>query len=640
MRDSLGGYDRAVGRGTDDVRSEQRPGGLAITTTLRSRTSGRAKPPPSGAPAASQRIREQAVERFGTVHDPSPIVKQAPTTLLFGAAIALCLVFADVEVRHPSWFMIGCVALVAATVAAVILSTRSSWWHFGWVVGIVDFVSLGFLRLGTDSTNSPLVYLAVLPVLFFAGERGRHNVLIAGVGTLVALVGPILVDPHGDSDVQLWAGLFATLVLICVAAIFNEVTNAFRVQTVETRELAEFRDELLQESMVQITMLEESNAQRHAAEERLRGLWSAVTEQAAIGTTLDGLIDSWNPGAEKMLGVTAAQAEGIRHITSLHVTRELDERVNELGPDSRSNGMPPRFRALVHAAKDGVADVRDWTWVRGDDEEFPVQVSVTPRLSDDGDIVGYLFVANDMTEAREVAKLKDNFVGLISHELRTPLSSIVGYLELIRDEEVSDLTEDQLQYLGIAERNAHRLLRLVGDLLFTAQVESGAFTLEVAPLDVASIVAASVESAQPAVARAGITLVAEGISVGVTVDGDPVRLGQAVDNLVSNAIKFTPAGGSVTVSLAREGRRAVISVSDTGFGIAAEELDKLFSRFFRASTATRNAVPGVGLGLTITKAIVVAHRGDLTVSSVEGSGTTFGISLPLARRGRKAGPVG
>jgi signal transduction histidine kinase len=241
--------------------------------------------------------------------------------------------------------------------------------------------------------------------------------------------------------------------------------------------------------------------------------------------------------------------------------------------------------------------------------------------------MGYLFVANDLTAANERSRLKDEFVSLISHELRTPLSSILGYLELMRDDEAEVLSATQLQYLDVAERNAHRLLRLVGDLLFTAQVESGEFHLNEERIDLQPLVIACVESAGPAAANAGVSMVSSTVD-GAIVQGDPVRLGQAVDNLISNAIKFTPRGGSVSVKLAADGPTASITIGDTGMGIPADELDRLFSRFFRATTATRNAIQGVGLGLTITKSIVTAHRGRMTVESEEGVGTSFSILLP------------
>ncbi len=231
--------------------------------------------------------------------------------------------------------------------------------------------------------------------------------------------------------------------------------------------------------------------------------------------------------------------------------------------------------------------------------------------------------------AAAVTSATNDFVALISHELRTPLSSIIGYLELVRDDEAGALSDSQRLYLDVAERNAHRLLRLVGDLLFTAQVESGTFHLDETRVELHPILKASLESISPLAATAGVALRSD-FSADAQVSGDAVRLSQAVDNLLSNAVKFTPRGGSVTLSVTATADDAVITVTDTGIGIAETELDKLFARFFRASTAKQGAVPGVGLGLTITKAIVAAHHGLMSVRSVEGVGTSFSITLPLA----------
>jgi signal transduction histidine kinase len=358
-------------------------------------------------------------------------------------------------------------------------------------------------------------------------------------------------------------------------------------------------------------------------------VWAAVTEQSVIGTDVTGRIDAWNPGATKLLGLTPEQTEGRRFVFDFHVPEQLEDRARELNYPPGATVLNPGFSALVETARLRQAESREWDYRRDDGSIVPVALSVTSRLDDKGEITGYLFVAADVTQAREVAQLKDEFVGLISHELRTPLSSILGYLELMKDDEEHPLSDEQMQYLGVAERNAHRLLRLVGDLLFTAQVESGKFPLDLADVELGDVVASSVESARPAAASAGISLVEDISSGSVLTRGDPVRLGQACDNLISNALKFTPNGGTVTVRLAASDGEGVVTIRDTGMGIAASELDQLFARFFRATTATRNAVPGVGLGLTITKAIITAHHGEMSVESEEGVGTCFTIRLPL-----------
>jgi signal transduction histidine kinase len=245
----------------------------------------------------------------------------------------------------------------------------------------------------------------------------------------------------------------------------------------------------------------------------------------------------------------------------------------------------------------------------------------------------------DLRKAKEVSRLKDEFVGLISHELRTPLSSILGYLELLRDDDGdAPLSDDKLGYLDVAERNANRLLRLVGDLMFTAQVESGTFQLNEQAQRLTPILTTSVESARPVARAAGIEMELD-LTEECIVNADGVRLGQACDNLISNAIKFTPRGGTVTVGLRGTASSAVITIADTGMGIPADELDQLFSRFFRTTTATRNAVPGVGLGLVITRAIARAHKGEMGVSSEEGVGTTFSMTLPLLESQRLLRPI-
>jgi signal transduction histidine kinase len=276
--------------------------------------------------------------------------------------------------------------------------------------------------------------------------------------------------------------------------------------------------------------------------------------------------------------------------------------------------------------------VRDWTYVTRDGVELRVHVAVTTRRDAANDVDGFLFVGTDVTSDREQARLKDQFVNLISHELRTPLSSILGYLELLADDEEYPLSAEQAGYVSTIERNANRLLRLVSDLLFTAQVESGRFALQEQQVDLHAVLQAALDTANPVAAARGVTLRLSACDDPVAVWGDQTRLGQAIDNLISNAVKFTPAGGRVAVTLGTGGEsapRALISVSDTGVGIPAEELDRLFARFFRASTATQNAIPGVGLGLSITKAIAVAHHGQIRVASTVGEGTSFTLDLPL-----------
>ncbi|GAA4186957.1 hypothetical protein GCM10022288_11290 [Gryllotalpicola kribbensis] len=240
-------------------------------------------------------------------------------------------------------------------------------------------------------------------------------------------------------------------------------------------------------------------------------------------------------------------------------------------------------------------------------------------------------IARRLREAGEERdRVKDEFLGLVSHELRNPLTSVLGYLELLRMTG-ANLSDEQRGFVDVAERNARRLRHLVGDLLTTAQAGAGAFTLQTTQVDLNEVVRQAVESAEPVAEEAQVELVAS-LAASVLLDGDPDRLGQACDNLISNAIKFTPAGGRVTVSTqvrSQAGRTdALLSVRDTGVGIPADEVAHLSERFFRASTA--QAIPGVGLGLTVVRAIATAHGGRLDIESAEGEGTTFTLVLPVS----------
>ena len=226
----------------------------------------------------------------------------------------------------------------------------------------------------------------------------------------------------------------------------------------------------------------------------------------------------------------------------------------------------------------------------------------------------------------ELDRLKDEFVSSVSHELRTPLTSISGYVELLLEGEED---EEKRDHLAIVDRNARRLLNLVSDLLFTARLQDGRLEVEHERVDVAELVSQTVASARPRAESAHVALMSELGDV-PAIDGEPVRLAQLLDNLVSNAIKFTPAGGRVLVSLTHHDALVCIEVSDTGIGIPEEEREHLFQRFFRSQTALERQIQGTGLGLYISKAIVESHGGRIGVRSGEGGGTTFYVELPAA----------
>jgi signal transduction histidine kinase len=251
-----------------------------------------------------------------------------------------------------------------------------------------------------------------------------------------------------------------------------------------------------------------------------------------------------------------------------------------------------------------------------------------PVRDDRGGFLGRIWTLREVTQQRELDRLKDDFVATVSHELRTPLTSMMGFLEMIREGEAGELTVEQKRFLAIVYRSSERLQRLVGDLLFVARLDANGLQLQFGPVDLDGIVREAVESAGAVARSRELDLRLELAPVPI-VTGDKERLSQLIGNLVSNALKFTPAGGRVTVKTFVDGRHAVVEVEDDGIGIPAGEQDRLFQRFFRSSTATEQAIPGTGLGLVISRAIAEAHGGSIDVRSDAGSGACFRVELPL-----------
>ncbi|MDP9261807.1 MAG: HAMP domain-containing histidine kinase, partial [Actinomycetota bacterium] len=237
----------------------------------------------------------------------------------------------------------------------------------------------------------------------------------------------------------------------------------------------------------------------------------------------------------------------------------------------------------------------------------------------------------------EADKLKDEFVALISHDLRTPLTSIIGYVELSLEDVEPPLDAERRGYLQIVSRSSERLLRLVDDLLFVARLQAGRLILERTDLDLCTIAAQAAQEARPRAEAKQLELEFIGGSP-VMIEGDKGRLFQLLDNLISNAIKFTPEGGRVEVRVAPSEGMAVLEVRDTGIGLGPDEAELVFDRFFRSSRVVAQQVPGTGLGLFIARAIVGAHAGTIAASTRDGGGTTFHVELPARVASQPADP--
>ncbi|AXL11465.1 PAS domain-containing sensor histidine kinase [Microbacterium foliorum] len=563
--------------------------------------------------------------------DPTPLMKQAPTAIAVGVAAVLVASLPGSLVTYLDAVIVGVSLVGLMTVLAAVLSARGV--YDGWVVMLVpmiDLLGIGALRAGTGGATSMLGSLVLLPVIWIAAAPGFRQVFIVAGFTSIALLMPYLVDPPVD-PIEWLRGIIGPFVFATVGAIVNEMSRLQRLRTSQAEALVTERTAALVANQAMLEKLSASEQQYRTLSESFTSVWNSITGQAVIAIDSGGMVSAWNPGAVRLLGLSEHEA-----LAGVRVERFLQPTVLRqfapAGAERAADQVHPGLRALFDEADAGLTvDTRvDVSTAAG--STVPARVTLTSHQDTHGSQHGYLLVITDETRAVEVARMKDQFVGMISHELRTPLSAIIGFLDLLQNDPAQPLTADQQEFVDIIERNAQRLLNLVGDLLFTAQVDSGRFPLERRETDVVDLVREAVASSGPHAQREGIDITAEVPDAPVWISVDAGRIGQALDNLLSNAIKFTGDGGRVSAAVRVLDGTVELAVRDTGVGIPEDEQGMLFTRFFRASTATRNAVPGVGLGLTITRAIVLAHGGSMEVASSEGVGTEFRMLLPATPR--------
>jgi signal transduction histidine kinase len=383
-------------------------------------------------------------------------------------------------------------------------------------------------------------------------------------------------------------------------------------------------------------LLRTAAAPRRQLDEMSRSLATQQRDLAAQNVDLERLANVLRAVLDSTVdGILLSDADGHVQLANrpvINLTRDLGMNFDGTVVDrllSVEHRM--RDRELYHDAMERLrANPEDATF-----DEFEDAVSgrvfqgfTSPVRDDRGGFLGRIWTLREVTQQRELDRLKDEFVATVSHELRTPLTSMMGFLEMIREGEAGQLTDEQKRFLAIVYRSSERLQRLVGDLLFVARLDASGLQLQFADVRVHEVVGEVVESSSALARARDIELTTELQEV-PPVWADRERLSQLVSNLVSNAIKFTPSGGTVVARTFSEGGDAVIQVEDSGIGIPEGEQDRLFQRFFRSSTATEQAIPGTGLGLVIARAIAESHGGSIGVRSARGEGTCFTVRLPM-----------
>lgn len=462
------------------------------------------------------------------------------------------------------------------------------------VVPVLDFVAVALVRAGAMDLYPALGLLAVFPVLWLMRSEmptwaGMSltvlGSLVVSLWTFVPDLDPAAPDLPADA-------LLLPVVMLCVASVARVLALRARVHEQEIVRKDRELTELLRAAMDREQVL------------------------TAILNTVD-------------VGLTAVDAHGDPVLTNRQ--QELFNRLASaggsgpetlvFGPD-RSTEVPvdrrPVYRALT-----GETFTDELVWVGDGDTQRGLSTAARPIKNDQGVITGALVACSDVTELVDAVTAKDAFISNISHEFHAPLTSVLGYLELVLEDEHA-LPPHLAGYVDVASRNAERVLHLVADLLSTA---GDRVRVHPRPVDLAALIEMSVRSNHLRARKNEVSLRSSVQSPLWTLI-DPLRISQVLDNLLSNAIKYSPDGGVVSIRAEETPSAIHLHVEDRGMGMTPQEARQVFSRFYRTPSARRSLIDGAGLGLSITRSIVESHGGTISCVSSPGKGSRFTVTLP------------
>ncbi len=505
-----------------------------------------------------------------------------------------------IGVGYDRYFVTASLIVAVATLGSVLIGLGKLSHRWTILLPVLDIVALGIYRF---SEPTAIAVAVVFPAIWLGLQYGRKGVLVTTVVVFLSFVLPTLfflgltlLDAISRIS-QMWL-----MAVICSAAV------AF----VATLWKAQFDDARNSTARLELAMADVIE-QRRLTRTIVNGV-----DVGLVALDASGAYDSTNPRHEEFMAL--AYPDGHRGMAGQEGFVYAADGSTLL----TSEDMPTTMAIRGEAFRDYLI------WVgEVPAERRALAVSSSPYFRNNGEFGGAVLAYHDITELVVASRIKDEFVASVSHELRTPLTSIIGYVDVILDD-VDRVPDDAREYLHVVQRNGRRLHRLVDDLLATA-LQSVATVLDIERVSVRELLERSAVEARKAAAPAGIEFELDtSVDSQLDINGDSERLSQVFDNLFSNAIKYTPSGGRVEGTVRRDGDVAVVRVRDTGRGIAEAEQGKIFNKFYRSSTVLTDAIPGVGLGLAITKTIVDAHGGSITVTSELGEGATFEVRLPLA----------
>ncbi len=379
-----------------------------------------------------------------------------------------------------------------------------------------------------------------------------------------------------------------------------------------------------------LTEIQEQLTTRNRQLEEEKAKHDAMIEnigEGVIGVNDKGEITFTNKSVENMIGFSQSELVGKPIWIALKMVDKFDKEVEV-------NETPVR-NALYLNKK---IFTTDYFYVRRDNTKFPAALTATPIVVF-GRVMGGAVVFRDITKEKEVDRMKTEFISLASHQLRTPLSAMKWFCEIILDGDVGELNEEQKEVLNNIYQSNERMISLVNTLLNISRIESGRLIIDPEPTDLKKLIDDVVLEVRPRLDKKKHHLAISVHESLPAINIDPKLVRHVYMNLLTNAIKYTPDAGEIVVMVSKSGNEIVSQISDSGYGIPKNQQEQVFKKFFRAENIVKVETEGTGLGLYLTKTIVESSGGRIWFESIEGKGTTFWFTLPIAGSVKKKGEV-
>ncbi len=548
----------------------------------------------------TERLLQRGIARYFRNLGPRTQVAlcQLPLTLIV-VAVGVATPFAWPTLLHNPVYLSG-IALHGILFVACFLIP---WERLGprayLVIPVLDLLAIWLSRNGAGTVLPGLATLAIFPVIWLSasGMLARTSIILSVVGPLLIMIPPLLGKLPNITASDITSVVLLPLMMLAVSLAIRFASENMRLQQ---RQLTE-KDKELREALA-------------ATRDRERLL------KTILDATDVGIVAVNSNGQHLLTNNRQRIFEQTANPTSRKPSPQEEEQLI-FGHDKQT--PLPADKRPIRRAIEGESFADYLVWIGEGAHQRAISTAARPMTDDGGDFTGAVIVYSDVTGLVDALAANEDLVSNVSHEFRTPLNSILGNIDLVL-EDAEGISKLSAQRLEVVQRNSERLLALVSDLMLSA---SSALKVYPKRTDLASLVETSIGSARAQADQSNIALVAD-VPSPLWAYADPLRIGQALDNLVSNAIKYSPGGGVVSISAQGTDEWIQLRVKDTGMGMSPEDSARVFKRFFRTDSARQAAISGAGLGLSITKTIIERHGGDISCVSSPGEGSTFTLTLP------------